>query len=69
MSDSYPGAAEAGLPGGRRCAPGPARGARIMRQRLAAALLLPALTVTCVSGCHVIKVNTRPAPHGSASGR
>jgi hypothetical protein len=40
-----------------------------MRQRLAAALILAALTVTCVSGCHFVKVNTRPAPHGSASGR
>jgi subtilase family serine protease len=37
-----------------------------MRLRLTAALALAALIVTGVCGCHVVKVNTSPARHGSA---
>jgi hypothetical protein len=70
VSDRYLGATNAELPGGRSRARGPVRGARIMGQRLAAALILAALTVTCACGCHdIVKVNTHPAPHASTSGQ
>jgi hypothetical protein len=41
-----------------------------MRRRLIAALILAALTVVCVSGCHVrVIVHAVPAPRGSTAGR
>ena len=41
-----------------------------MRRRLIAALILAALIVVCVSGCHVrVTVHTGPARFGSAAGR
>jgi hypothetical protein len=42
-------------------------GVRIMRRRLTAALILAALIVVCVSGCHFVTVHTSPARHGSAA--
>jgi subtilase family serine protease len=38
-----------------------------MKLRLTAALVLVALIVTGVCGCHVVKVNTSPARHGSTA--
>jgi hypothetical protein len=70
VSDRNLGATRAGLPGGHRYAHGPVRAAGTMRQRLTAALILVALTVTGLSGCHdIVKVNTHPAPHASTSGQ
>jgi hypothetical protein len=41
-----------------------------MRRKLTAALILAALTVVCVSGCHVrVTVHAGPARLGSAAGR
>jgi hypothetical protein len=43
-------------------------GARIMRRKLTAALILAALIGVCVSGCHVrVTVHADPVPHGSAA--
>ncbi|HCU95534.1 MAG TPA: hypothetical protein DHU96_23600 [Actinobacteria bacterium] len=85
MSDSYLGATEGRLPGAplarRLTGTSQARrwtpllhvvlctGVRIMRKRLIAALVLAALIAICVCGCHFVTVQTRPAPHGSASER
>jgi hypothetical protein len=44
-------------------------GVRIMRRRLTTALILAALIVVCVSGCHFVTVHTSPARHGSAARR
>jgi hypothetical protein len=44
-------------------------GVRIMRRKLTAALILAALIVVCVSGCHFVTVHTSPARHGSAARR
>ncbi len=41
-----------------------------MKQRLIAALILAALIVVSVSGCHVhVTVHADPTLHGSAAGR
>jgi hypothetical protein len=41
-----------------------------MRRRLTAALILAALIVVCVSGCHLrVTAHAGPALHGSAAGR
>lgn len=45
-------------------------GVRVMRRRLTAALILAALIVVCISGCHFrVTVHAGPALHGSAAGR
>jgi hypothetical protein len=73
VSDSYPGATEAELPG----APSGAAathvvlraGARITRQRLTTVLILATMIIICVSGCRsFVVVHTSPARHSSTAG-
>jgi len=41
-----------------------------MRRRRTAALIVTALIVVCVAGCHFrATVHADPAPHGSTAGR
>jgi hypothetical protein len=74
VSDTYLGATETELPGALSGAAAThvvqRAGARIMRQRLTAALILATMIVICVSGCRsFVVVHTSPARHSSTAGR